>query len=146
MSERAVAIAQALLVMGTGFLVGVLGSGIVADRLTRRGMSLLDVNLGFLAIYFAAQVAIIFHPPGSALLAWSIFAMTGQSAVLAYPWLSSYFGADLPMLPDRSYTSPKPRPYDLTDVTERIPSPGAVLEPLRRPPDESPVPQDTFEP
>ncbi len=60
--------------------------------------------------------------------------------------LSSYFGADLPMLPDRSYTSPKPRPYDLTDVTERIPSPGAVLEPLRRPPGEGAVPQDTFEP
>ena len=35
--------------------------------------------------------------------------------------LGAYFGADLPMLPDRSFTSAsKLRPYDLTDVTDRL--------------------------
>jgi predicted MFS family arabinose efflux permease len=88
-------IGQALLVMGIGFLIGVLGSGIVADRLTRRGVSLLDVNLGFLAVYLASQAAIIFEAPIPAVVPWAIFAMTGHTAVLAYPWLSSYFGARL---------------------------------------------------
>ena len=37
-----------------------------------------------------------------------------------------YFGAGLPLLPDRSFTSAgKFRPYDLTDITERLPSLGA---------------------
>ena len=29
------------------------------------------------------------------LLSWSVFVMTGSTAVLAYPWLASYFGAAL---------------------------------------------------
>jgi hypothetical protein len=34
-----------------------------------------------------------------------------------------YFGADLPLLPDRSYTSAaKFRPYDFTDITGRLPT------------------------
>jgi hypothetical protein len=38
--------------------------------------------------------------------------------------LARYFGADLPLLPDRSYTSKSwKRPYDLTDVTDRLPPP-----------------------
>jgi len=37
----------------------------------------------------------------------------------------AYFGAELPLLPDRSYTSAgKFRPYDLTEITDRLPSPG----------------------
>jgi hypothetical protein len=36
----------------------------------------------------------------------------------------AYFDADLPLLPDRSYTSAgKFRPYDLTDITDRLPPP-----------------------
>jgi hypothetical protein len=35
--------------------------------------------------------------------------------------LGAYFGADLPLLPDRSFTSAsKLRPYDLTDITDRL--------------------------
>jgi hypothetical protein len=38
--------------------------------------------------------------------------------------LARYFGADLPLLPDRSFTSKAwKRPYDLTDVTDRLPPP-----------------------
>jgi hypothetical protein len=38
--------------------------------------------------------------------------------------LGRYFGAELPMLPDRSYTSRAwSAPYDLTDVTDRLPAP-----------------------
>jgi len=35
-----------------------------------------------------------------------------------------YFDADLPLLPDRSFTSAgKFRPYDLTEITDRLPPP-----------------------
>lgn len=87
-------VGEHLFVMGLAFLVGVLLSGIVADRLTRRGVSLLTVNMGFLVVFLASQVAIILGdglvPP---VVSWSVFAMTGHTAVLAYPWLASYFGA-----------------------------------------------------
>ncbi len=36
---------------------------------------------------------------------------------------NAYFGADLPLLPDRSFTSAgKFRPYDLTEITNRLPT------------------------
>jgi len=55
----------------------------------------------------------------------------GMSSVNTFRYLfHSYFGADLPLLPDRSYTSPKLTPYDLTDVTDRIPAAGASLDPI----------------
>ena len=69
--------------------------------------------------------------------------MINQAAYMAHgycllwkPWLvalhagsdflifAAYFGADLPLLPDRSFTSAsKLRPYDLTDITDRLPPP-----------------------
>jgi len=88
-------VAQSLFVMGVAFLIGVLGSGVVADRLIRRGISLLDINLGFLSVYLMSLVAIILEAPIPGIVPWSIFAMTGHTAVLAYPWVSSYFGARL---------------------------------------------------
>ena len=90
-----IGVGHALLVMGVTFLVGVLLSGIIADRLTRRGVSLLDVNIGFLAIYLASLLTLVLELPVPAVLPWAVFAMTGHSAVLAYPWLASYFGAAL---------------------------------------------------
>ena len=48
----------------------------------------------------------------------------------------AYFGADLPLLPDRSFTSAgKYRPYDLTEITDRLPraaSQVVVTAPRRR--------------
>lgn len=88
-------VGQNLLVMGIAFLVGVLASGVVADFFARRGISLLTVNLGFLAIYLLSQVAIIAAGPLPPVASWSIYAMTGHTGVLAYPWLASYFGAAL---------------------------------------------------
>ena len=59
--------------------------------------------------------------------------LPGVDPGAVYPTISSvntfrlvfdrYFGADLPLLPDRSFTSRgKLRPYDLTDITGRLPS------------------------
>jgi len=43
---------------------------------------------------------------------------------------SRYFGADLPLLPDRSFVSMNPdRPYDLMDVTDRLPAASGQVAP-----------------
>ena len=81
------------MMMAVAFLVGILLSGAVADWLVRRGIGLLSVMLGFIVLYLLAQLAIVLEWTALDLPMWIIFGMTGQVAVLAYPWLSSYFGA-----------------------------------------------------
>jgi hypothetical protein len=51
--------------------------------------------LGFLAVFFVAEVAIVLQLTSLTLVIWFLFGMCGQVAVLAYPWLSTYFGAAL---------------------------------------------------
>jgi predicted MFS family arabinose efflux permease len=88
-----IGVANHLMVMAVAFLVGILLSGAVADWLVRRGVGLLTVMLGFLALFLVSQLAIVLEWTAFNLPMWVAFGMTGQVAVLAYPWLSSYFGA-----------------------------------------------------
>jgi len=88
-------VANVLFISAAGFFAGILISGAVADWLSRRGVSLITVMLGFLAVYVLAQIAIILPIRGYDAWLWSLFGMCGQVAVLAYPWLSSYFGVKL---------------------------------------------------
>lgn len=88
-------VANHLMVMALAFLIGILLSGAVADWFGRRGVGLLTVLLGFLTIYLCAQLGIILQLTSITLVLWFLFGMSGQVAVLAYPWLSSYYGAAL---------------------------------------------------
>jgi MFS family permease len=88
-------VANHLMVMAVAFLVGILLSGAVADWFTRRGVGLLTVMTGFLSVFLCAQLAIVLQLPSVNLIIWAVFGMSGQAAVLAYPWLSSHFGAAL---------------------------------------------------
>ncbi len=90
-----IGVANHLMAMALAFLVGILLSGAVADWFVRRGVDLLTVMLGFLALFFGAELAIVLQWTSINLLMWVGFGMTGQAAVLAYPWLSSHFGAAL---------------------------------------------------
>jgi predicted MFS family arabinose efflux permease len=90
-----IGVANYLMAMATGFLVGILLSGVVADWLVRRGVGLLNVMLGFLAVFLVAELAIVLQWTAINLPMWVLFGMTGQVAVLAYPWLSSYYGTAL---------------------------------------------------
>jgi hypothetical protein len=81
--------------MAVAFLIGILLSGAVADWFVRRGVDLLTVMLGFLALFLCSELAIVLQWTSLNLPMWVVFGMTGQVAVLAYPWLSSYFGAAL---------------------------------------------------
>jgi sugar phosphate permease len=89
--------ANALFVMAIAFIASILLSGVIADRLVRRGFSLLSVVLGFLAIYFVAQVGLLLNPtdPIVSLVLWCVFGATGHVAVIAYPWFGRYFGSAL---------------------------------------------------
>jgi MFS family permease len=89
------AVAANLAAMAVGFLVGTLVLGAVADWLGRRGIGLLHVMLGFIAAFGTAQLAIVMQWTGAASLLWVIFGMVGQGGILAYPWLSRYFGVAL---------------------------------------------------
>ncbi|MGH6917688.1 MAG: MFS transporter, partial [Geminicoccaceae bacterium] len=89
------AVANHLMVMAIAFLIGILSSGVVADRLGRRGIDLLTVMLGFLAVFFVAQLGLVLQLTSLTLPIWFLFGMFGQVAVLAYPWLSSHYGAAL---------------------------------------------------
>jgi predicted MFS family arabinose efflux permease len=89
-----VGVASYLFVMGVAFFAGILSSGAIADWFVRRGISELTVMTGFLMLFFASQIGILLQVqdlPG--LLVWFAFGMSGQVAILAYPWLSSRFGA-----------------------------------------------------
>jgi predicted MFS family arabinose efflux permease len=90
-----IGVANHLMAMATGFLAGILLSGVVADRLVRRGVDLLTVMLGFLVPFYLAQLAIVMQWTALNWPMWVLFGMTGQVAILAYPWLSSHYGAAL---------------------------------------------------
>ncbi len=65
-----------------------------------------------------------------------------MSAINTFPVaLSHYWAGDWRLLPDRSWTSAGwYRPYDLTDVTERLPPPAGVAAPRPREPAATPSP------
>jgi predicted MFS family arabinose efflux permease len=88
-------VANMLFLMACAFFVGILTSGAIADWLQRRGVNILDVMLGFLTAFMLAQVVIIFDIVPLRIPAWLVFGLSGQVAILAYPWLSTHFGAHL---------------------------------------------------
>ena len=87
--------AEALFIAALAFLVGVLFSGALADWLLRRGVSLLTTLMGFIVVFIASQIAIIGELLAYNMVIWFAFGMTGQTAVLAYPWLAQHFGQQL---------------------------------------------------
>ncbi len=88
-------VAWQLLLMAFSFFVGILASGAIADFFKRRGWTELDVMLGFLAAFLGSQALILIDIPALRTPAWLVFGMSGQVAILAFPWLSSHFGAAL---------------------------------------------------
>ena len=89
------AVAAHLGAMAIGFLIGTLVMGAIADWLGRRGIGLLHVMLGYIAAFMTIQIAIVLQWTSAATLLWLLFGMVGQSGILAYPWLSRYFGVGI---------------------------------------------------
>jgi predicted MFS family arabinose efflux permease len=87
-------VANRLFVMAAAFFAGILITGWVADFMSRRGVSLLKVVLAFIVLFMTTQLGIILEIKSLELVLWSLFGMTGQAAVIAFPWLASYYGAE----------------------------------------------------
>jgi MFS family permease len=81
--------------MAVAFFIGILFTGAVADWFVRRGVSLLHVMMGFITLFLASQALLFLEIRALDLALWSLFCMTGQVAILAYPWLARYFGVRL---------------------------------------------------
>jgi predicted MFS family arabinose efflux permease len=94
LGQDRIGVANHLMALAVAFLVGILLSGAVADRLVRRGIDLLTVMLGFLVAFLVAQLAIVLELTAIGTASWIVFGMTGQVAILAYPWLAAHFGQD----------------------------------------------------
>jgi MFS family permease len=88
-------VAEQLGLMAIGFLAGTLLSGAVADWLGRKGVGLLAVMCGFVMAFMMTELAIVLQVGWTVPIVWVIFGMIGQAAILAYPWLASYFGTAL---------------------------------------------------
>ena len=71
-------VANYLFAMGVAFLVGILGSGAIADWFVRRGASELAVMAGFLVLFLIAQIGIVLEVTSYGLLFWLMFGMSGQ--------------------------------------------------------------------
>ena len=90
-----IGVANYLMAMAIGFLIGILSMGAVADWLVRRGVDLLTVMLGFLLLSLVAQLAIVSQWTSLSLPVWILFGLAGQAAILGYPWLAAHYGAAL---------------------------------------------------
>ncbi|MGI9510091.1 MAG: MFS transporter [Geminicoccaceae bacterium] len=88
-------VAAHLMMVAVAFMIGILLSGAIADWFIRRGVHILSVMNGFLAAFLISEALIIFDVEGMTLPAWLMFGMTGQVAILAYPWPASYYGVAL---------------------------------------------------
>ncbi|MCB1380562.1 MAG: MFS transporter [Alphaproteobacteria bacterium] len=88
-------VARHLLWMALSFMIGILSVGIIADRLGRRGISPMQVMLGFNVVYFSAQAIIVLRIESLVVPAWLAVAAFGQVAVLAFPWFAAHIGRDL---------------------------------------------------
>jgi predicted MFS family arabinose efflux permease len=78
--------------MAAGFILGTLVTGVVADRLVRRGVSLLVIAPAFVCAFLAAQVPIVLNWTGAPGPMWFVFGMFGQATILLFPWIATYFG------------------------------------------------------
>jgi len=89
--ERA-SVANVLLSMAIGFVIGSLTTGWIADRAQRRGLTIeLVVGCAFL-VFAVGQLLVILHAPVSPVLPWFLFGFAGQASNLGYATLAAHFG------------------------------------------------------
>ena len=88
-------VATGLLVNAVSAVTGILLGGWIADRLGRRGVSLLTVMSGLLVLFILSGIPMILGLDRLSPFAWVVFAAGGQWGIIAYPWLAAFYGKDL---------------------------------------------------
>jgi predicted MFS family arabinose efflux permease len=85
-------VADVLMVMAIGFVIGSLTTGWIADRAQRRGLTIELVVGGSFLVFALSQFLIIIHAPIPAFLPWFLFGFAGQAGNLGYATLAAHFG------------------------------------------------------
>ncbi len=75
--------------------VGFAASGVIADILTRYGVSLVSIMGGGLLVFILSQLYLIFPFDPLAQWPWAIFALSANMMLLAFPILSGHFPLEL---------------------------------------------------
>jgi predicted MFS family arabinose efflux permease len=88
-------VATGLLVNAVAAATGIFLGGWLADRLGRRGIGVISVMSVLVAVMFVAELPLVLGFERLGVVAWVVFAMTGQSTILSYPWLAAHFGTGL---------------------------------------------------
>ena len=85
-------VADVLLFMAIGFVIGSLTTGWIADRAQRHGLTIeLVVGCSFL-IFAISQLLVVVHAPIPPVLPWILFGFAGQAGNLGYATLAAHFG------------------------------------------------------
>ena len=85
-------VADVLMIMAIGFVIGSLTTGWIADRAQRRGLTIeLVVGIAFL-VFALSQFLVIVHASVPAVLPWFLFGFAGQAGNLGYATLAAHFG------------------------------------------------------
>jgi predicted MFS family arabinose efflux permease len=85
-------VADILLVMAIGFVIGSLTTGWIADRAQRRGLTIELVVGGSFLLFAISQFLVIVHAPIPPALPWFLFGFAGPAANLGYATLAAHFG------------------------------------------------------
>ncbi|MGO1117722.1 MFS transporter [Rhodovibrionaceae bacterium A322] len=84
-------VAENLFYVAVVFTLGAVGSGVVADRLERLGISIYRIMAGGALLFLTSQVLIVFDLLPHPVLGWLLFTLTTTTTMLAYPALSRTF-------------------------------------------------------
>lgn len=85
-------VADVLLFMAIGFVIGSLTTGWIADRAQRHGLTIeLVVGCSFL-VFAVSQLLVIVQAPIPPVLSWILFGFAGQAGNLGYATLAAHFG------------------------------------------------------
>ncbi len=81
--------------IAVGFMVGMPLMGLLATRLQRRGIDLVDTMVGLMALLLVFELAVVFGGSPWPLLDWFVLGFLGQGGVLAYARMPDQFGMAL---------------------------------------------------
>ncbi|MCK1332929.1 MFS transporter [Bradyrhizobium sp. CW9] len=84
-----------LLAMAIALSIGALLLSVVADSLRRHGKNIETLLSIVAAVFIAAELALILHPPFPSLPSWIVVAVVGSAIVLSYAIIGDYFPAQL---------------------------------------------------
>ena len=84
-------VASNLLFLAFIMTVGFIGTGVIADYLTRRNVSLKSITVWGIALCLVAQLAVIFEIDPQGFAVWVLFGLTMNVGILVYPQLIRHF-------------------------------------------------------